>query len=51
LKPSGGEYEKEVRFRIYEVLNTNPRIPHMTLERLKEKNPGLYDKLNSENGA
>lgn len=43
LEPSRREYEKEVRSRVYEVMRD--RIPPMRLETLKEKNPGLYDRL------
>ena len=41
LEPSRREYEKEVRSRIYEVMQSNPRIPPMRLETWKEKNPEL----------
>jgi hypothetical protein len=43
LEPSRREYEKEVRSRVYEVMQD--RIPYMGLERLKEKNPDLYSHL------
>lgn len=43
LEPSRREYEKEVRSRVYEVMRG--RISQMSLERLKEKNPELYEKL------
>jgi hypothetical protein len=45
LDPSRREYEKEARARIYEVMQSNHRIPPMRLETLKEKNPGLYETL------
>jgi hypothetical protein len=44
LEPSRHEYEKKVRSRVYEVMRD--RIPYMSLERLKERNLGLYEKLN-----
>ena len=43
MEPSRHEYEKKVRSRVYEVMQD--RIPHMSLERLKEKNPELYRQL------
>ena len=43
LEPSRRKYEKEVRSRILEVMQI--RIPPMRLERLKEKNSELYEKL------
>jgi hypothetical protein len=43
LEPSRRKYEKEVRSRILEVMQT--RIPPMRLETLKEKNPELYRQL------
>jgi hypothetical protein len=43
LEPSRREYEKEVTSRVYEVMRD--RIPHMGLERLKEKNPELHRHL------
>jgi hypothetical protein len=45
LEPTRHEYSNRVRSRIYEVIRD--RIPYMSLERLKEKNPGLYEKLTS----
>ena len=45
LEPSRREYSNRVRSRILEVMQSNPRIPPMSLERLKEKNPGLYEEL------
>ena len=42
LEPSRHEYSNRVRSRIYEVMQSNPRIPPMRLETLKGKNPGLY---------
>ena len=46
LEPSRREYANEVRSRIYEVMRD--RIPHMSLERLREKNPDLYETLKDE---
>jgi hypothetical protein len=43
LEPSRHEYEKEVKSRILDVMQT--RIPPMRLETLKEKNPELYRQL------
>jgi hypothetical protein len=43
LEPTRREYANRVRSRIYEVMQS--RIPRMRFETLKEKNPGLYDKL------
>jgi hypothetical protein len=40
LDPSRREFEHEVRTRVREV--KHDRISHMSLERLKEKNPNLY---------
>lgn len=45
LEPSRHEYSNRVRSRIHEVMQSNPRIPPMRLETLKEKNPWLYEKL------
>lgn len=45
LEPSRRKYEREVWSRIYEVMQSNPRIPPMRLETLKEKNPELYRQL------
>lgn len=43
LDPSRREFEKELRSRIYEVMEE--RIPHMGLEALKEKNLEIYQRL------
>jgi hypothetical protein len=43
LEPSRHEFNKRIHSRIYEVVQD--RIPPMRFETLKEKNPGLYDKL------
>lgn len=45
LEPTRREYSNRVRSRIYEVMQSNPRIPNMSLENLKEKNPELYRQL------
>jgi hypothetical protein len=45
LEPSRREYASRVRSRTYEVMRSNPKIPPMRLETLKEKNPGLFKKL------
>src|SRR5688500_1107823 len=45
LEPSPREYSSRLRSRIYEVMRSNPRIPPMRLETLKEKNPELYRQL------
>ncbi len=43
LDPSRREFECEVRTRIQEV--ERDKIQHMSFERLKEKNPDLYETL------
>jgi Primase X len=45
LEPTRREYSNRVRSRIYEVMQSNPRIANMSLEKLKEKNPELYRQL------
>jgi Ribonuclease G/E len=49
LDPSRREYEKEVKFRTYEVIRD--RIPSVRLETLKEKNPKLYGTLKLDGNA
>lgn len=43
LDPSRREFEKDTRSRFYVV--SKDRIPPMTLEKLKEKNPELHKKI------
>jgi hypothetical protein len=49
LDPSRREYANRVWSRTYEVKQS--RIPPMRFDTLKEKNPWLYEKLNSERDA
>lgn len=46
LNPSRCEFANRVRSRIYEVIEE--RIPPMRPDTLKEKNPKLHERLNSE---
>jgi hypothetical protein len=49
LEPTRSQYSNRVRSRIYEVMRD--RKPWMSLKRLKEKNPRLYETLKLSGGA
>ena len=49
LDPSRREFERETRARFYEVMRD--KIWHMSLEKLKEKNPEIYKEFYRIGGA